>query len=326
MIAQVFPKGVESFKRQYLRGGKILFGKFYRDFAQKNFVAPKNIAKLQKMFSNGGKRIFLEMSQATGNFSTGSFILNLLNFAKDADVKDFNSVIRSYGKIKNMKHQDWSFSVLTSHLKDALKGFGKMKIGNQMLNKHLGPIISDFNGALTKIIKKGKIFEKVVKRAFMEGANNVVRISSLFSDIITKYAGVLDEDSAKWQKLVKFGSELTIPSLGMTRNMFKQMLKKDKFAGNKSKLYWNVESFMKNDPFNLTSYIINLIENTDELPPEKMLKTILTTLGRDVQNVQNFAIKRMKIIENLFIKHQREVCSNLYFYMKPNGRLTHKGV
>ena len=253
------------------------------------------------------------MSQATGNFSTGGFMLNLLKFAKDADLKDFNSVIRSYEKIKKMRHQEWSLSVLISHLKDILKSFGKMKIGNQILNKHLGPIISDFNGALTKMIKKGRALEKLVKRAFVDGANNVVRVSNLCRDLITKYASVLDKDSAKWQKLVKFGSELTIPSLGMTRKAFKQMLKKEKFAGNKSELYRNVESFMKNDPFNLTSYVIDLIESTDELPPEKMLKTILTTLGRDVQNVQNFAIKRMKIIEGFIIKHQREVCFNLYF-------------
>ena len=312
LTAQVFPRRVEYFRKEYLKDGKISLEKLYQDFAHKDFVSPKNVAMVKKMFITVGEKIFLEMSQATGNFSTGRTLLNMLNFAKDADFKNFDSVMRSYEKMKTVKHQDWSLAVLMHNLKDALKDFGSMKIGNQTFNELVIPIISDFNSALPKLIRRGTILEKMVKRAFKNGTERVIRICNLCRGIITKYSSMFDENSAKWQKLVKFASELTIPSLSMTQNMLKKILKRENFAfGNKSELYEIVESFLKNDPFNLTSYAVNLIESTDDQPPEKMLKTMLMTLAGDVQHVQMFTTKKIKVIENLVLKHQKEVRSIL---------------
>ena len=307
LTGQVFPKRAEYFQKRYLKDGNILVGKIYKDLASTDFVSPKNIAMIKKMFSNVGRRIFLEMSQATGNFSTGSSLLNVLNFAKRVDLKDFNSLIRNYERIKRIKHDAWSVAILMDNAKDALKNLGKIKIGNHTLNDQLAPMIIDFNRMLPKLIRKGKNIEELVKRAFGNATTSVVRACNLLKGIITKYSGIFREDSAKWQKFVKFASELTIPSLGMARSMLDKMVRKKRFTGKKSELQNVVDSFKKNDPFNLTSYIVTLIENTDKQPPEKMWRTLLMTLAGDIQHVQSYLLKRMKVFERQVLKHQIEV-------------------
>ena len=308
LTGQVFPKRVEYLHKRYLKDGDILFVEMYKDLASTDFVSPQNIAMIKKMFSSIGRRIFLEMSQATGNFSTGSSLLNVLNFARNVDLKDFNSVIRNYERIKNIKHDSWSVAILMANAKDALKNLGKIKIGNQTLNDQLAPMVIDFNRMLPKLIRKGKNIEKLVERAFGNATNSVIRACNRLKGIVAKYSGIFREDSAKWRKFAKFASELTIPSLGMAKSMLVTMVKRQRIAGSKSELENVVDSFKQNDPFNLTSYVISLIENTDKQLPERMWRTLLMTLSGDIQHVQSYLLRRMRAFERQVLKNQKEVC------------------
>ena len=307
LSAQVFPQKVESFKKKYVRDNEILHEKMFKDFINNNLTSSKNIIIIQEILSSMGNKVLEELSQATSNFSTGGTLLKLLKFAKDIDVKDLNSIIKSYGKVKKMKSPEWSFSVFLDHLKDVIKSIGKTSIGNKTVNYHIVPMIQDFNKVIPKMIKDSKNVEKIIKVTFKNSKNYLKQISQNLRKNITKYSTGFGDDFAKWQKFVQFASDLSLPALGTARKMLNTTMLKEKSVPNKSNLQKLVEFLMKHDRSNLALYLINVIENTDDQPPKEVIKTILRKFADIVQDIEKSGIKKLKNIEKIIVNNQKEV-------------------
>lgn len=308
LIAQLFPTKIEKFKQHYVRNDRILVEQIYGDFVRTDLTAPKNTKVVEEILENFSTRMFMEMAQATGNFSTGSSILNLLKLMRDIDLKDFDSAVKSYRKLKEEKGSEWSIPVLLDHLKDVVKSFGRVNIGNQTINNHIVPMIQDFNTLLPKMVKKTKAFEKMIKAAFKESASYVKDFSHRFREGVAKYPREgFGEDFANWQKLVKFGSDLTVPVFGTVRKLLKKELAKENDIGRTSNVQELATLLMKFDRFNLTLHVIRLIEESDDQPPEQALKTMLRKVAATAKDVERKVKKKMRVVERVLLSSQKEV-------------------
>lgn len=307
MAAQMFPRKVEHFKKEYIRNNDILIAKIYKDIVGTNLTAQENTKIITTLLSNGAKWVFSELAHATGNFSTGTSLLNLLKFIQGVDFDNLDSVIQSYERVKRMSYDGWSIPAVLQHFKDILKNFGKMKFGNETVNHHIVPMIHDFNSVIPNIIKESKAYDQLIKAAFRKTVAYVREISRQYRTFISQQNGKLADSFSKWEKVFKFASALTTPVFDTTRKMVNMKLKKEKDVEKRLFLQKLIGSLIKYDQINMTDFVLNLFENDDDRPPEEALKSLLRKITEAIENVEKKARKKLKVMEKIITSNQRQV-------------------
>ena len=306
LLAQLFPKQVRKFQKRYLRKD-FNFDKLYKDILKANLSSNENKMLVENMVGDFGSRVLMEITNATGGFSTATGFLNMLKFVKGLNFTNLNSVVRSYEKMKNMKYSNWSVPVLLHHLKGVLKTVGRMYIANRTINEHLAPMIRDFRTVLPKIIGFSENLERRTDLIFRNTTMYLKTATAMFKKSVAKYSTAVGFGFQNWRKVLTFMSDLVVPVLGTTKKLARSAIMENRTRQDYARIHQYLELLSRYDRYNVTTDILVFLEKTNGLPVEKALQMILRKGAGVFEDLTGFVAKKLQFITEEMTGIQKEV-------------------